>query len=775
MEKHIHKMGLSFIGLFFLHISGSMAQTSSLSISSAEVDPNATAILEVGLNVSGTAPAGLEFAITWSPALISGISIAPGPAAIAAVKTLSCASGSGAVSCMLTGLNTNPIGSGVVAWLNATVVPGITTASIQPATSIGVDSGGNGLTMASGVGGTIIVSSLLPLTCSPAALNAGTISTCTVTLTQAAPTGGSSVTVASNNTLLTVPSLVTVPAGASTATFAASAAASIANNQTATLTATFGGSSKTAAITLAGQALVSGLACSPIRIESNTSSTCTVTLNQTAPTGGLIVTVAGNYRALSVPSSVTVPAGATTSSFRAKAGPFETSETVAITASLDGSFAVASLTLTGTGLREHITGIPGSETGHKAAPSLSCSPGALAVDSVVNCELRVATSSESVPVQLHSSSEEVMIPAVVTTRRNQSSLTFQAATGAVSKQQQVSITATFGAATAEDTILLMASTGPVLRVPGRQIAKVGTLISFTASATDSSGLPVQLGAAAVPAGAAFDSETGVFEWRPKPSQAGEYRIAFTATNSARQSSTAEVNLEVDAGLPVVSGTPSPCSPGGIATLNGKWLGASGSRFQDPTGESFSLGGTSVEVNGQSVPVLYNSADRVDFLCPSVGVATGGQLSVKVTSRFGSIQPVPMKMVAASPEILFMKDSTQRQGLIWFFGTSDLAMERNFRVPSHPAQPGDLLEILATGLGSTADLSPGMLLVKLSDVYVGVESVHAVPGCAGVFSIEVRVPAAIAFGTVPMQLQVTTPDGHLFAGNSVTAAFEAARY
>ena len=53
-----------------------------------------------------------------------------------------------------------------------------------------------------------------------------------------------SVTLASNNTSLTVPASVTVAAGATTATFSATAAASIASNQSATVTATLGSSSR---------------------------------------------------------------------------------------------------------------------------------------------------------------------------------------------------------------------------------------------------------------------------------------------------------------------------------------------------------------------------------------------------------------------------------------------------------------------------------------------------------------------------------------------------
>src|SRR5580698_3956527 len=125
-NMQIKKSGLSFIGLLFLINYGLIAQTNSLGISSAVVDPNTAAVLGVALTTSGTAPAGLEWTVSYSPAQISSFSITPGPAAAAAAKTLSCASGSGVATCILAGLNANAIGSGVVAYLNATVAPGTT-------------------------------------------------------------------------------------------------------------------------------------------------------------------------------------------------------------------------------------------------------------------------------------------------------------------------------------------------------------------------------------------------------------------------------------------------------------------------------------------------------------------------------------------------------------------------------------------------------------------------------------------------------------------------
>ncbi len=103
-----------------------------------------------------------------------------------------------------------------------------------------------------------------------------------VTLTQTAPIGGSAITLASNNTSLTVPASVTVAAGATKATFSATAAASLAVNQSATVTATLGGSSRISSISLvAASGAVGTLKASPASLTLNIPVTAPVTTTVT--------------------------------------------------------------------------------------------------------------------------------------------------------------------------------------------------------------------------------------------------------------------------------------------------------------------------------------------------------------------------------------------------------------------------------------------------------------------------------------------------------------
>jgi chitodextrinase len=99
-----------------------------------------------------------------------------------------------------------------------------------------------------GVSGVPVVSSLA---CSPTFLGANETSNCTVTLNQAAPTGGATVGLSTNTASLTTPQAVVVAAGSPTATFPA-AAGTISNNGPAIVTTTLNGSSQTASVTLLG-------------------------------------------------------------------------------------------------------------------------------------------------------------------------------------------------------------------------------------------------------------------------------------------------------------------------------------------------------------------------------------------------------------------------------------------------------------------------------------------------------------------------------------------
>ena len=190
--------------------------------------------------------------------------------------------------------------------------------------------------------------SLSSLSCSTSSLTPAAASTCTVTLSQAAGTGGITVTLSSSAQALTVPSSVLVASGATTATFVA-VAGTISSNQTALITATFNGALQTTSLSLqsaqSGMPTLASLSCSTPSLASGLSSTCTVSLSQPAGPSGVSIAISTNLQILTVPTTIAVPAGSSSATFGVSASVISIAQPVSVTATLNGISKVTSLNL----------------------------------------------------------------------------------------------------------------------------------------------------------------------------------------------------------------------------------------------------------------------------------------------------------------------------------------------------------------------------------------------------------------------------------------------
>jgi uncharacterized protein (TIGR03437 family) len=277
-------------------------------------------------------------------------------------------------------------------------------------------------------------------------------------------------------------------------------------------------------------------------------------------------------------------------------------------------------------------------------------------------------------------------------------------------------------------------------------------------------------AADFPKGAGFDAASGRFAWTPDPSQAGTFDIAFTATNSAAVSATGHVVVEVGSGRPYISAIrnaasqePAGCSSGAVATLTGSWLSAHEQTGGDASGASLQLAGARVNVNDVAAPVLAVSPDRIDFLCPVAQLDTRLSISVETEDGRAAIQTM---MQPPAPGILSRDRSGRGQGLVTFSGTSLLAASRTHEAVGQPAQAGDALTIMATGM----DPAAAPPLVRIGDIVVGARFVAAIPEQAGVYEVEFLVPPGLPEGdTVPLTILLSTPGGA--RSNTVTIAIE----
>ncbi len=170
------------------------------------------------------------------------------------------------------------------------------------------------------------------LSCTSGSLTGAGTDSCTVTLNAAAPSGGFAVSLASNNSAVTVPASVTVTAGSTTASFTATVS-SVNSSQAVTLTASANSVAKTFALQLgAALPVLNALSCTSGSLTGAGTDSCTVTLSGAAPSGGFAVSLASNNSAVTVPASVTVTAGSTTASFTATVSSVSSSQTVTLTA-----------------------------------------------------------------------------------------------------------------------------------------------------------------------------------------------------------------------------------------------------------------------------------------------------------------------------------------------------------------------------------------------------------------------------------------------------------
>jgi len=191
---------------------------------------------------------------------------------------------------------------------------------------------------------------LSALSLNPTSVTGGNSSTGTVTLSGAAPAGGAIVTLSSNNTTAArVPSSVTVAAGATSASFTVSTSAVTAST-VVTIAASFGGATRSASLTVAPASpppiTLSSLSLNPTSVVGGTqSSTGTVTLSGAAPAGGAQILLSSSNGAASVPSSVTVPAGATSATFRVNTSPVLFTTSANISGSYNGTTRTATLTI----------------------------------------------------------------------------------------------------------------------------------------------------------------------------------------------------------------------------------------------------------------------------------------------------------------------------------------------------------------------------------------------------------------------------------------------
>ena len=333
---------------------------------------------------------------------------------------------------------------------------------------------------------------------SPQSVDGGQASTGQVSLSGPASPGGVAVSLTSSNPVVApVPATVTVPGGATSASFAITAG-HVASATPVTITASLAASSTKAALTV--MPWIASLSLTPASVTGGGSATGAVTLSLAAPTGGVTVGLtSSDPSSATVPTSVTIPAGGTSASFQVTTQPVSSPDSVTISVAAGGETAVAALQV-----------VPAALASLVLNPT-SVSAGGSSVGTVT---LSAAAPTGGAAVGLTSSNtQSATVPVTVTVAAGATSATFTVTTLASAPSSSVTISATYGTVTQTATLTFVpaALTSLVLNptsvsAGGSSVGTVtlngpapagGAAIGLTSSNTQSATVPASV---TVPAG-----------------------------------------------------------------------------------------------------------------------------------------------------------------------------------------------------------------------------------------------------------------------------------
>lgn len=333
-----------------LTVSAGATSAATPSVATSAVSSNTTSVISATYN-------GVTRSATMTVTAAPAEPPPPAPSATLATVSISPASVQGGSSASTTVTLTAPAPSGgaVVAFSSSNpvatvpstmtvpagvnsrvVVEFVSTSPVTSTTTSVVSATYNGVTRTA----TVTVTPPPPpqpggaldsLTLSPATVQTGTVSTsATLAFTALTPTGGATVSLASNNTsIATVPGTVTVPANSSTGAFPVTINASAVG--TATISATYNGVTRSAVLTVTSQTLFRIITDSPLpnaRVGENYAGFIEACCGQGTPYRWSLVSgtvpsgleFAGNDLRLSRTTAVTgVPTQVQTTTFRVQA------------------------------------------------------------------------------------------------------------------------------------------------------------------------------------------------------------------------------------------------------------------------------------------------------------------------------------------------------------------------------------------------------------------------------------------------------------------------
>lgn len=543
-----------------------------------------------GLIASGTLniTAPRVTSVVLSPKSIAGGSQVSGTVTLSSIAP----SGGTVVSLSSSSVVATVPGTVTVAAGSTTATFTVDTAAVAADTSITISAVLAGDTVTDTL--TVKAPTVQSVVVAPATVTGGTSSGGTVTLSSPAPAGGREVQLSSNNVAAQVPSSVTVLAGQTTAVFAIQTS-TVNLDTVVTITGSSFGSSSSGSLTVESP-IATTISFSPATVVGGVSSTGTITLSGPAPSTGLQVALSSNKAFVTVPASITVPAGATEVTFNALTSTVAANSTATITGTIGARTATGTLTVTApqlTGLTVRPVSVPGGTSSNGTVTLSSAAP------------------VGGVTVALSSSSLKAGVPATVSIVEGATSAQFTVTTVGVAASVSAVITGSLNGISATDTLTVTAPTVVSVTldpttVPGGRTstgtvnigyaAPVGGVVVSLASSNAAASLPASVTVAEGATKATFTITT----------------IAVSANTSATITATSNgtsANADLSVTAPRVSVI--TISPAGVA------------------GGSTATGIVSLDTNAPTGGMVVSllSSDAAATVPATVTVAAGSQLAL----------------------------------------------------------------------------------------------------------------------------------------------------
>jgi uncharacterized protein (TIGR03437 family) len=624
------------------------------------------------------------------------------------------------------------------------------------------------------------------LSCTPPTLSgAGSVS-CTVTITPAAGTGGFTVTLSSDNRNLTIPGSLTIAAGASSGSFAATAAA-VSTAQTAQVTAAGGGVSRSFAVSLvpAGWSISGtvGAAGGGAAVNLSGAVTATViadaqgsysfgglgagTYTVTPVKSGLAFTPSSRTVTLSSGSAVGVNFGTET-----PAGSLITVDARAWREQRQASTTIASpafSTTSGSQLLLALVAMGPSRTSDPrtrrlSGGGLSWSRLSRASGSSGAVEIWSAWAAQPLTNVSVSATLSVSVLSTLTV------LSFKGTDPA----DPIGVVRAKSASRGPASDTLLATRGGSLVValgndPGTATSRtliagqsmvhealIGTNTFWSQAALGpAAGASLTVGVTA-PTATPYNFTLCELLAAPPASPPSAEPTASAAAPEARPAAMDGIRL----GSAATGRAEASCSPGAVATLLGAGLsGESAHAAGDPLPTE--LAGRAVLVNGERAPLLLAAPEQINFLCPDL--APGTPLRIEVAGVAGAV--LETVMATASPSVFEAADG---RGVIAIAGTELLAGPADGTGATRPARRGESLVLYATGLGRRAAATVRVVVDgwEVEPSFTGPAGGHA-----GVHEVRFHLPEGAPLGAVvPVYLKVTFEE----AGSSRAALSNAVK-